>query len=117
MYIFAVIDNKRYILLSFSEDIIRYITLQMVPTQGGSKPRLSLYLASQLMFGTVAVYDKQHEYLFSKSAVYVVIGLNKKFPVDCELSGYFSHVLTQYNIYRCIRLVPKRSPYKHMLLR
>ena len=93
--------------MSFSEDIIRYITHQVAPTHGGSKPRLSLYLASQLMFGTVAVYDKQHEYLFRKSAVYAVIGLSKKFPIHCELSGYFSYVLTQYNIYRCVWLVPK----------
>lgn len=53
-------------LLRFSEDIIRYITLQVVPLPGGSRPRLSLYLASQLMFGIVAVFDKQHEYLFRK---------------------------------------------------
>jgi meiotic recombination protein REC8 len=48
-----------------SEDIIRYIMLQQSgPFEGAPKPRFSLYLSSQLMYGVVKVYDQQHKFLF-----------------------------------------------------
>ena len=49
----------------FSDDIIKYVTLQAAPYRhGGPRPRLSLYLSSQLMYGTVRVYNRQQQYLF-----------------------------------------------------
>ncbi|XP_023932118.1 meiotic recombination protein REC8 homolog [Lingula anatina] len=46
--------------------IIDYITLRARPVRpGGSVPRFSLYLSSQLMFGVVKVYNRQTEYLYS----------------------------------------------------
>ncbi|KAK3599440.1 hypothetical protein CHS0354_036456 [Potamilus streckersoni] len=45
-------------------DIIDYILLRAQPLRpGGPRPRLSLYLSSQLMFGVVQVYHRQQEYL------------------------------------------------------
>ncbi|KAL3864935.1 hypothetical protein ACJMK2_006578 [Sinanodonta woodiana] len=45
-------------------DIIDYILLRAPPIRpGGTRPRLSLYLSSQLMFGVVQVYYRQQEYL------------------------------------------------------
>lgn len=36
------------------------------PKQSKKTPLFSLYLASQLMYGTVLIYDKQHKYLLDK---------------------------------------------------
>ncbi|XP_064616065.1 meiotic recombination protein REC8 homolog [Liolophura sinensis] len=49
-----------------SDDILDYILLRALPSRpGAARPRLSLYLASQLMFGLTKVYGKQREYLLS----------------------------------------------------
>ena len=46
------------------------ITLRAEPFfTGGPRPRLSLYLSSQLMYGCVKVYNKQNDYLISESVL------------------------------------------------
>ncbi|ELU03326.1 hypothetical protein CAPTEDRAFT_214757 [Capitella teleta] len=48
------------------DDIIRYLMLQHPASREGlSRPRLSLYLSSQLMYGVVKVYDQQQKILNS----------------------------------------------------
>nr|XP_054765548.1 meiotic recombination protein REC8 homolog [Lytechinus pictus] len=45
------------------DDIVKYITLQVLPAGGkGSRPRFSLYLSSQLMIGVARVFEKQVGY-------------------------------------------------------
>ena len=66
-----------FLMLFFSEDIIRMITLQAEPFfAGGPRPRLSLYLSSQLMYGCVKVYNKQNDYLISTSTQLLQFKIN-----------------------------------------
>ena len=58
-------------MLYFSDDIIKYICLDAEPVKPhGARPRLSLYLSSQLMFGVAKVYEKQIDY-FSGKYIYM----------------------------------------------
>ena len=51
----------------FSEDLLDYVCLQGQPVvRGGSVPRLSLYLSSQLMYGLVKVFEKQQHFLMGR---------------------------------------------------
>ncbi len=65
------IVNHHHQLCCSSDDIIRMLTLRAQPLYaGGPRPRLSLYLSSQLMFGCVKVYNKQSDYLLSESRLF-----------------------------------------------
>ncbi|CAH1782112.1 unnamed protein product [Owenia fusiformis] len=70
------------------DDIIQYIVVQAPPRHpGGARPRFSLYLSAQLMYGVVKVYDRQSQILFSDakslSTRFGGIGLGK----DIDLVG------------------------------
>ncbi|XP_022096641.1 meiotic recombination protein REC8 homolog isoform X2 [Acanthaster planci] len=61
------LSRRDYCTVSISktcDDILKYICLEGQPLKPhGARPRLSLYLSSQLMFGVTRVYRKQVEFL------------------------------------------------------
>ncbi|XP_046327477.2 meiotic recombination protein REC8 homolog isoform X1 [Haliotis rufescens] len=51
------------------DDIIDYILLRVPSTtRGRTRPRFSLYLSAQLMYGTVKVFRKQHQFLYDDTS-------------------------------------------------
>ncbi|KAL5016825.1 hypothetical protein ScPMuIL_006414 [Solemya velum] len=53
------------------DEIIDYILLRMPPLRaGGGRPRFSLYLSSQLMYGVVRVFSKQQEFLLGDASAF-----------------------------------------------
>ncbi|XP_046576877.1 meiotic recombination protein REC8 homolog [Haliotis rubra] len=51
------------------DDIIDYILLRVPSTtRGQTRPRFSLYLSATLMYGTVKVFRKQHQFLFDDTS-------------------------------------------------
>lgn len=50
-----------------SEDIVDYVTARVPPPRSGlPRPRLSLYLSSQLQYGVVLVFNKQCGFLLGE---------------------------------------------------
>ena len=66
-YLINVLIYDDCFLDTCSDDLLAYIMLQANPLRpGAARPRFSLYLSSQLMYGVIKVYDRQQQYLFSK---------------------------------------------------
>ncbi|KAK7483257.1 hypothetical protein BaRGS_00025550 [Batillaria attramentaria] len=64
-----LLRKNEYVYHSF--DILDYVLVRLPPMEGGKKrPRFSLYLSAQLMYGTVRVFGRQHDYLLADAVAF-----------------------------------------------